>query len=53
MKIHAKSDGDIRLIPPQGQTVASIHSSTGQSVSARKDGAIHLNKNIFYEVTFR
>jgi alpha-L-fucosidase 2 len=53
MKIHAMGDGNIRLIPPQGQTVASIHSSTGQSVSARKDGAIHLNKRNSYAVTFR
>jgi alpha-L-fucosidase 2 len=53
MNIHAKSDGDIRLIPPQGQTVASIHSSTRQSVSARKDGMIHLNKRTSYEVAFR
>ena len=53
MKIRAMGDGNIRLIPPQGQTVASIHSSTGQSVSTRKNGAIHLNRGTSYEVMFR
>jgi alpha-L-fucosidase 2 len=53
MKMHAKSDGAIRLIPPQGQAVAGVRSSAGKSVNAGKDGAIRLTSGISYSVAFR
>jgi alpha-L-fucosidase 2 len=53
MKIHAKSDGAFKLIPPQGQAVAGIRSSAGKSVVAGKDGAIRVNTGSSYSVAFR
>jgi alpha-L-fucosidase 2 len=53
MEMHAKSEGAFRLIPSRGQAVAGIRSSEGRSVSAGKDGTIHLNKGMSYVVKFR
>jgi alpha-L-fucosidase 2 len=53
LELHAKSDGAIRLIPPQGQPVAGIRTAEGRSLAAGKDGAIRLNKGVSYKVTFR
>ncbi|MGO9776586.1 MAG: glycosyl hydrolase family 95 catalytic domain-containing protein [Terracidiphilus sp.] len=53
MEVHAKSNGAIRLIPPQGQAVAGIRTTAGKPVLAGKDGAIRLNKGISYAVEFR
>jgi alpha-L-fucosidase 2 len=53
LKLHARSDGAIRLIPPQGQAVAGIRTAEGKSVLVAKDGTIRLNKGVSYTVTFR
>jgi alpha-L-fucosidase 2 len=53
MELRAKCDRAFRLIPPQGQAVASIRSSAGKSVGAGNDGAIRVNKGMSYAVEFR
>jgi alpha-L-fucosidase 2 len=53
MKVHAKSNGAIRLIPPQGQTVAGIHTPAGKPLFAGKDGAIRLVSGMSYVIAFR
>jgi len=52
-ELHAKSNGGIRLIPPQGQTVASIRISNGKLLASGKGGMIRLNEGMSYKVTFR
>jgi alpha-L-fucosidase 2 len=58
MDLHAKSDGAFKLIPPQGQAIASIRSlagkpMAGKSISVGKDGAIRVNKGASYLIAFR
>jgi alpha-L-fucosidase 2 len=53
MKLHAKSDGAIRLIPPHGQVIAGIRSAAGRLISAEKDGAIRLTSGSSYSVAFQ
>jgi hypothetical protein len=52
-ELHAKSEGVIRLIPPQGQAVSGIHGANGKSVVAGKDGTIRTRSGITYEILFR
>ena len=53
MKLHAKSDGAIRLIPPQGQAVTGIHTPAGKPLLVGKDGAIRLESGTSYVIAFR
>ncbi len=53
MEIHAKSDGAIRLVPPQGQVITDIRSATGRLINAGNDGAILLASGSSYSITFR
>jgi alpha-L-fucosidase 2 len=53
LEVHAKSDGAIRLIPPQGQTIAGIHTPAGKPLLAGKDGAIRLVSGTSYVIAFR
>jgi alpha-L-fucosidase 2 len=53
MKVLAKSTGAIRLIPPQGQAVAGIHTSAGKPLLGGKDGAIRLVSGTSYVIAFR
>jgi alpha-L-fucosidase 2 len=53
MKLHAKSDGAIRLIPPQGQAVTGIHTPVGKPLLVGKDGAIRLESGTSYVIAFR
>jgi alpha-L-fucosidase 2 len=52
LELHAKSDGSIRLIPPQGQAVAGIRTAEGKLVSAGRDGAIRTKRGMSYTVLF-
>jgi alpha-L-fucosidase 2 len=53
MEVHAKSGGAIRLIPPQGQAVVSIHTPAGKPLLEGKDGAIRLVSGTSYVIAFR
>jgi len=53
MQLHAQSEGAIRLIPPQGQTVSGIRTSKGKSVVAGKDGNIRTKRGMTYTILFR
>jgi alpha-L-fucosidase 2 len=53
LELHAKSEGTILLIPPEGQTVSGIHTSNGKSVVAGKDGTIRTKSGLTYTILFR
>jgi alpha-L-fucosidase 2 len=53
MEVHAKSGGAIRLIPPQGQSVAGIRTPAGKPLLGGKDGAIRLVSGTSYVIAFR
>jgi len=53
MQIHASSDGAIRLIPPAGQAVSSVHNSAGGIVSAESDHTIRTQRGMSYTVLFQ
>jgi hypothetical protein len=53
LDLHSKSEGAIRLIPPQAQAVAGIRTPEGEPLLVGKDGTIRLTKGISYSVTFR
>jgi alpha-L-fucosidase 2 len=52
-KLHAKSDGAIRLIPPQGQAVLAVHNSTGGIVAVGTDQTIRTKREMSYTILFR
>jgi hypothetical protein len=53
LEVHAKSNGAIRLIPPQGQAIAGIHTPAGKQLLVEKDGAIRLVSGTSYVIAFR
>jgi alpha-L-fucosidase 2 len=53
LEVHAKSNGAIRLIPPQGQAVAGIRTPAGKPLLVGKDGAIRLVSGTSYAIAFR
>jgi alpha-L-fucosidase 2 len=53
LKLHAKNDGAIRLIPPEGQTVSAIHNSAGGIVAAGTDHTIRTKRGMSYTILFR
>jgi alpha-L-fucosidase 2 len=53
MDLHPTSDGAIRLIPPQGQTISSIRSSEGNPVALGKDGVFRPKTDTSYVIDFR
>lgn len=53
LDLHSNSEGAIRLIPPQGQAVAGIHTPEGKPLVVGEDGTIRLNKGMSYVVKFR
>jgi alpha-L-fucosidase 2 len=53
VELHAKSDGAIRLIPPQGQAVAGIRTAEGKPLAAGKDGVIRIKRGTSYIIAFR
>jgi alpha-L-fucosidase 2 len=52
MEVHAKSNGAIRMIPPQGQAVAGTHTPACKPLLAGKDGAIRLVSGTSYVIAF-
>jgi alpha-L-fucosidase 2 len=54
LKLRAKSDGAIRLIPPEGQAVSAIHNSAGGIVAAETDhNTIRTERGMSYTILFR
>jgi alpha-L-fucosidase 2 len=53
LKVHATSRGSLRLIPPAGQTVASIRTAEGKPVTAGPGGAIPLASGASYRIGFK
>jgi alpha-L-fucosidase 2 len=53
LQLRSQSDGAIRLILPQGQSIAAIRTSAGQPVALGPDGRIALKKGIAYRASFR
>ena len=53
LELHAKSDGAIRLIPPEGQAVSVVRDSTGGMVAAGTDGVIWTKRGMSYTILFR
>jgi alpha-L-fucosidase 2 len=51
--LHAKSDSEFRLIPPQGQAVVGIRTADGKQLIEAKGGTIRLKKGASYTVTLR
>lgn len=52
LTLHAKSNGAIRLIPPQGQAVVAIRDSDGTQVK-ELNGFIKVKSGVSYRITFR
>ena len=53
LNLHAKSDGAIRLIPPAGQAVSSVHNSAGGIVATGTDHTIRTKRGMSYTVLFQ
>ena len=53
LSLHSKSQGTVRLIPPQGQAVASVRTQEGNPLFVKKDGTVHFMSGRSYSVTFR
>ena len=53
MELRAKSDGAIRMIPPQGQAISAVHNSAGGIVAAGTDGAFRMKHGASYKIAFR
>jgi len=51
MKLHANTDGAIRLIPPQGQRLAEVRDSRGGEIVV-KDGLLRVKSGSTYVVRF-
>jgi alpha-L-fucosidase 2 len=52
MRMHAKSESAIRLIPPSGQALSLVKTSEGKPVMIGKDGMIHVKAGVLYTVLF-
>ncbi len=53
LELHAKSDGAIRLVPPQGQAVSAVHNSAGGIVATGTDHTIRTRRGMSYTILFR
>jgi alpha-L-fucosidase 2 len=53
LDLHSGSEEAIRLVPPQGQAVASIRTREGQPVPVGSNGTIRLTSGSSYSITFR
>jgi alpha-L-fucosidase 2 len=53
LNLHSKSQGTIRLIPPQGQAIASVRTQGETPLLVEKDGTIRLMSGVSYSITFR
>jgi alpha-L-fucosidase 2 len=53
LTVHAMSSGSLRLIPPEGQTLATIRVSDGKVVAPGHGGAIPLKNGASYRVSFK
>ncbi|MFZ0302651.1 MAG: glycoside hydrolase N-terminal domain-containing protein [Terracidiphilus sp.] len=51
LEVHATSSGSLRLIPPAGQMVAAIRTSTGKTLAPGQ--TIPLTKGVTYRVSFK
>jgi alpha-L-fucosidase 2 len=51
VKLHATSNGTVRLILPKDETIAAVHSA-GKAIAA-KDGVIHMTSGATYTISFR
>jgi alpha-L-fucosidase 2 len=52
LKMYTKGEQEIRLIPPQGQSISSIRTSDGTSLSPGPNGIIHSKSRGIYTFTF-
>jgi alpha-L-fucosidase 2 len=53
LELHATAVGVMRLIPPSGQTIARVMTTTGRTIPVGADGTMHLEKETSYRVTIR
>lgn len=53
LELHATADGALRLIPPQGQSIARVITNSGQTLVVGDDGVMDLKNGNSYRITLR
>jgi alpha-L-fucosidase 2 len=53
LELHAKADGAIRVIPPVGQSVATIRTSEGLSLTPEQGEVVRMKSGASYRLSFR
>jgi alpha-L-fucosidase 2 len=52
-ELHARCDGAIRLIPPQGQATSTVHKPTGGVVDTGTNHTIRTKRGMSYTILFQ
>ena len=53
LELHANAAGAVRLIPPPGQSIVSISSSSRKSIAVPENNLIHVDRGVIYRVAIR
>jgi hypothetical protein len=53
LKLHAKADAAVRLIPPVGQSIAGVMTDSGQAIALAADGVMRLKGGASYRLVLR